>query len=114
MSRSYLNNEKGKWRMFCDVCHDHDARTYPEAPDLGIFFEEGWFIGTKVDACPECVKAGKLTHDEPHRLYRPKPKGDIRYLLDLGLTIEEIAKRAARTPLAITKELEKDEDENEQ
>jgi len=40
--------------------------------------------------------------------------GDIRYLLDLGLTIEEIAHRAARTPLAITKELEKDEDDNEQ
>lgn len=39
--------------------------------------------------------------------------GDIRYLLDLGLTVEEIAKRAARTPLAITKELEKDEEDNE-
>ena len=35
--------------------------------------------------------------------------GDIRYLLDLGLTVEEIAHRAGRTPLAITKELEKDE-----
>jgi hypothetical protein len=37
--------------------------------------------------------------------------GDLRYLLDLGLSVEEIAARAARTPLAITKELEKDEDD---
>jgi hypothetical protein len=37
--------------------------------------------------------------------------GDLRYLLNLGLTIDEIAARAARTPLAITKELEKDEDD---
>jgi IS30 family transposase len=36
--------------------------------------------------------------------------GDLRYLLDLGLTIEEIAHRAGRTPLAITKELEKEQD----
>lgn len=40
--------------------------------------------------------------------------GDIRYLLDLGLTVDEIAARAARTPLAITKEIEKDEQDNEQ
>jgi len=39
--------------------------------------------------------------------------GDIRYLLSLGLTIEEVAARAGRTPLAITKELEKDEQDNE-
>jgi IS30 family transposase len=39
--------------------------------------------------------------------------GDLRYLLDLGLTVEEIAARAGRTPLAITRELEKDEDNNE-
>jgi hypothetical protein len=39
--------------------------------------------------------------------------GDLRLLLDLGLSVEEIAARAARTPLAITKELEKDEDNNE-
>jgi hypothetical protein len=39
--------------------------------------------------------------------------GDIRYLLSLGLSVEEIAARAARTPLAITKELEKDEEDNE-
>jgi hypothetical protein len=39
--------------------------------------------------------------------------GDLRYLLNLGLTIDEIAARAARTPLAITKELEKDEQDNE-
>ena len=38
---------------------------------------------------------------------------DIRYLLDLGLTVEQIAHRAGRTPLAITKELEKDEDNDE-
>lgn len=35
--------------------------------------------------------------------------GDIRYLLDLGLTVEEIAHRAGRAPIAITTELEKDE-----
>ena len=39
--------------------------------------------------------------------------GDIRYLLDLGLTVEQIAHRAGRTPLAITKELEKDDDNDE-
>lgn len=39
--------------------------------------------------------------------------GDIRYLLALGLTIEEVARRAGRTPLAITKELEKDEQNEE-
>lgn len=39
--------------------------------------------------------------------------GDLRYLLDLGLTVEEIAARAARTPLAITKELEKDDNNDE-
>ena len=38
--------------------------------------------------------------------------GDIRYLLDLGLTVEEVAARAGRTPLAITKELEKDEQDD--
>lgn len=35
--------------------------------------------------------------------------GDIRYLLSLGLTVEEVARRAGRTPLAIEKELEKDD-----
>lgn len=35
--------------------------------------------------------------------------GDIRYLLDLGLTVDEIANRAGRTPKAITAELDKDE-----
>lgn len=40
--------------------------------------------------------------------------GDIRYLQALGLTIEEIAARAARTPLAIQAELDKDEDNDEQ
>jgi IS30 family transposase len=35
--------------------------------------------------------------------------GDVRYLLGLGLTVEEIAQRAGRTKLAITTELEKDE-----
>jgi IS30 family transposase len=39
--------------------------------------------------------------------------GDLKYLLDLGLTVEEIAHRAGRTPLAITKELEKDQDDAE-
>jgi hypothetical protein len=73
MSRSYLNNEKGRWRMFCDVCHDHDARTYPEPPDLGIFHAEGWFIGVRVDACPACVTAGKLPNDKPHRLHFVAP-----------------------------------------
>ena len=36
--------------------------------------------------------------------------GDIRYLLGLGLTVDEIAHRAGRTPKAIQHELEKDED----
>ena len=35
--------------------------------------------------------------------------GDIRYLQSLGLTLEEIARRAGRTKLAIEKELEQDE-----
>jgi hypothetical protein len=35
--------------------------------------------------------------------------GDIRYLLRLGLDLEEVARRAGRTPLAIQKELEKDD-----
>ncbi|QDK01952.1 hypothetical protein SEA_VIBAKI_72 [Arthrobacter phage Vibaki] len=39
-----------------------------------------------------------------------QPGGDIRYLLDLGLTVDEIAHRAGRTPKAITAELEKDDD----
>jgi len=39
--------------------------------------------------------------------------GDIRYLLTLGLTIEEIAHRAGRSKLAIEKELEKDEQNDE-
>jgi len=38
--------------------------------------------------------------------------GDIRYLLELGLTVEEIAHRAGRTKLAIEKELEKDEQDD--
>lgn len=38
--------------------------------------------------------------------------GDIRYLLALGLTVEEIAHRAGRTKLAITTELEKDEEDD--
>ena len=37
--------------------------------------------------------------------------GDIRYLLTLGLTTEEIAHRAGRTEKAIEAELEKDEDD---
>jgi len=69
VSRSYLNNEKGQWRMFCDVCHDHDKRTYPASPELDQFYLEGWFIGTKVDACPACVKQGNLPNDKPHRLF---------------------------------------------
>lgn len=69
MSRSYLNNEHGKWRMFCDVCHGHDSRTYPREPDLGIFHSEGWFIGSRVDACPACIQEGTLPNDKPHRLY---------------------------------------------
>ena len=32
--------------------------------------------------------------------------GDIEYLLTLGLTIEEIAQRAGRTPTAIQHELD--------
>ncbi|WNN96021.1 hypothetical protein SEA_HIRKO_71 [Arthrobacter phage Hirko] len=36
--------------------------------------------------------------------------GDIRYLLDLGLTVDEIAHRAGRTAKAITHELEQGED----
>ncbi len=36
--------------------------------------------------------------------------GDIRYLLELGLTVDEIAHRAGRTVKAITTELEKDAD----
>jgi hypothetical protein len=39
--------------------------------------------------------------------------GDIRYLLKLGLDVKEIARRAGRTPLAITKELEQDEEDND-
>ena len=77
MSRSYLNTEHGRWRMFCDVCHDHDARAYKSQPDLGIFHAEGWFIGSKVDACPPCVAAGKLPDDKPHRLY-PSPARPTR------------------------------------
>jgi IS30 family transposase len=45
---------------------------------------------------------------------QPMSAGDLRYLLDLGLTIEEIAARAGRTPLAITRELEKDQDNEQQ
>jgi hypothetical protein len=37
--------------------------------------------------------------------------GDLRYLLDLGLTIEEVAHRVGRTPLAITRELDKEQDD---
>jgi hypothetical protein len=36
--------------------------------------------------------------------------GDLRYLLDLGLTPAEIAHRAARSVKAIETELEKDDD----
>lgn len=36
--------------------------------------------------------------------------GDIRYLLGLGLTVDEIAHRAGRTVKAITHELEQDND----
>ena len=36
--------------------------------------------------------------------------GDIRYLLGLGLTVDEIAHRAGRTPKAIQHELDKDEE----
>jgi hypothetical protein len=36
--------------------------------------------------------------------------GDIRYLLGLGLTVDEIAHRAGRTVKAITHELEQDQD----
>lgn len=39
--------------------------------------------------------------------------GDIRYLLALGLTLEEIARRAGRTPLAIEKELETDDQDDQ-
>lgn len=73
MSRSYLNTEHGRWRMFCDVCHDHDDRTYDESPDLGIFYADGWFIGMRVDACPECVAHDRLPDDLVHRLY-PFPR----------------------------------------
>jgi hypothetical protein len=64
MSRSYLKNEKGRWRMFCDVCYDHDARTYDNPPDLDIFRSEGWSIGSRVDACPVCVSKAKLPEDQ--------------------------------------------------
>jgi hypothetical protein len=40
--------------------------------------------------------------------------GDIRYLLSLGLDLDEVARRAGRTKLAIEKELEKDDDNDEQ
>lgn len=36
--------------------------------------------------------------------------GDLRYLLDLGLTVDEIAHRAGRTVKAIEAELTKDDD----
>lgn len=39
--------------------------------------------------------------------------GDIRYLLDLGLTVTEIAHRAGRTEKAIEAELEKDDNDND-
>lgn len=39
--------------------------------------------------------------------------GDLRYLLSLGLTVEQIAARAGRTPLAITTELDKEQDDND-
>lgn len=65
MSRSYLISEQGKWRMFCDVCYDHDARTYDSPPDLDIFRGEGWSIGERVDACPACVLEAKSAKDNP-------------------------------------------------
>lgn len=38
--------------------------------------------------------------------------GDLRYLLNLGLSLEEVARRAGRTKLAIEKELEKDDEDD--
>jgi len=40
--------------------------------------------------------------------------GDIRYLLALGLDLDEVARRAGRTRLAIEKELEKDAENDDQ
>jgi hypothetical protein len=60
VSRSCLKNEPGHWRMFCDVCFRHDGQTFESAPDLLPFHQDGWFIGSHLDACPECVDAGKL------------------------------------------------------
>jgi hypothetical protein len=66
VSRSWLVGEPGKWRIFCDRCYQHDLRTFGEAPDLGIFYAEGWYIGQQWDACPTCVAAGKFPSDKPH------------------------------------------------
>lgn len=66
MSRSYFNAEPGRWRMFCDVCFDHDDETFDTAPELLPFHRGGWFIGTHLDACPACVKAGRLPNCGPN------------------------------------------------
>lgn len=66
MSRSYFTSEPGQWRMFCDVCFDHDEETFDRQPELLPFHRAGWFIGQRVDACPKCVKAGKLPDDKPN------------------------------------------------
>jgi len=68
MSRSYFNSEPGKWRMFCDVCFDHDDATFDSAPPLLPFHQAGWFIGQRVDACLKCVTDGRLPADEPNRV----------------------------------------------
>ena len=69
MSRSWLIGQPKQWRMFCDVCFKHDHRTFPTQPDLGIFHAEGWFIGTRWDACPSCIAKGKQPTDSRHRDY---------------------------------------------
>ena len=73
MSRSWLIGEPQRWRMFCDLCFVHDARTFSVAPDLQAFADESWFIGTLVDACPTCVAAGRLPSCDPHPAYRFVP-----------------------------------------
>jgi hypothetical protein len=68
MSRSYFTSEPGQWRMFCDVCFDHDEATFPKAPDLLPFHQAGWFIGQRIDACPKCVAAGRTPNDAPNQV----------------------------------------------
>ena len=83
---------------------------------------QDWLKFLKPAERAEIDAATQAFHDSEDRAHmrsaddlegsRTMSGGDIRYLLDLGLTIEEIAKRAGRTPLAITTELDKDENKD--